>query len=81
MTGWRTCDELLAKRKRQQAQAALIAVDPRTGDVLALVGGRSYNQSQFNRASRREPAAGIGVQAVRLPGRVRARRSPKGAPT
>src|SRR4029078_10834897 len=43
-------DELPAKRKRQRAQAALIAVDPRTGEVLALVGGRSYNQSQYNRA-------------------------------
>ena len=43
-------DELLAKRRRQPAQAALIAVDPRTGEVLALVGGRSYNQSQYNRA-------------------------------
>ncbi len=52
-------DELLAKRKRQRAQAALIAVDPRTGEVLALVGGRSYNQSQYNRAisARRQPGS------------------------
>jgi len=52
-------DELLAKRKRQRAQAALIAVDPRTGDVLALVGGRSYNQSQYNRAiaAKRQPGS------------------------
>jgi penicillin-binding protein 1B len=52
-------DELLAKRKRQKAQAALIAIDPRTGEVLALVGGRSYNQSQFNRAvnARRQPGS------------------------
>jgi penicillin-binding protein 1B len=53
-------DELLAKRKRQKAQAALMAVDPRTGDILAMVGGRSYNQSQYNRA----------VQARRQPGSV-----------
>lgn len=44
-------DEILARRKRQRAQAALVAVDPRTGEILALVGGRSYNQSQFNRAT------------------------------
>jgi penicillin-binding protein 1B len=44
-------DEILAKRKRQRAQAALVAIDPRTGEILALVGGRSYNQSQFNRAT------------------------------
>jgi len=52
-------DELLARRKRRNAQAALIAVDPRTGDILALVGGRSYNQSQYNRATaaRRQPGS------------------------
>jgi len=52
-------DELLAKRKRQKAQAALIAIDPRTGEILAMVGGRSYNQSQFNRAvsARRQPGS------------------------
>jgi penicillin-binding protein 1B len=51
-------DELLARRKRT-AQAALIAVDPRTGEVLAFIGGRSYNQSQYNRAvsARRQPGS------------------------
>lgn len=40
-------------------QAALVAVDPQTGDVLALVGGRDFRQSQFNRAtrSRRQPGS------------------------
>jgi len=33
------------------AQAALVALDPRTGEVLAMVGGRDYPTSQFNRAS------------------------------
>jgi penicillin-binding protein 1B len=53
-------DELLARRKRRgKAEAALIAVDPRTGEILAFVGGRSYNQSQYNRAivSRRQPGS------------------------
>jgi penicillin-binding protein 1B len=52
-------DELLAKRRRRTAQAALIAVDPRTGEVLALIGGRSYNQSQYDRATsaRRQPGS------------------------
>jgi penicillin-binding protein 1B len=53
-------DELLARRKRKgKAEAALVAVDPRTGDVLAFVGGRSYNQSQYDRAvvSRRQPGS------------------------
>ena len=51
-----------------------IAVDPSTGEILAMVGGRSYNQSQFNRAARRATPAGIRVQALRLPRRLRARR-------
>jgi penicillin-binding protein 1B len=52
-------DELLARRRRQNAQAALIAIDPRTGEILALVGGRTYNQSQYNRAvnARRQPGS------------------------
>jgi penicillin-binding protein 1B len=37
----------------------VIAVDPRTGEILALVGGRSYNQSQYNRviSARRQPGS------------------------
>ncbi len=53
-------DEQLSRRKRKGlAEAALVAVDPRTGEVLAMVGGRSYNQSQYNRAvtARRQPGS------------------------
>ena len=48
-----------AQAARAAPQAALVAIDPRTGEVLALVGGRSYNQSQFNRATsaRRQPGS------------------------
>jgi penicillin-binding protein 1B len=51
-------DELLARRRRRP-QAALIAIDPRNGEILALVGGRSYNQSQYNRvvSARRQPGS------------------------
>ncbi len=40
-------------------QAALVVVDPKSGDILALVGGRDFKQSQFNRAvrSRRQPGS------------------------
>lgn len=54
-------DELLAKRGRTPAkgwplvQAALVAIDPRTGDVKALVGGRDYGKSQLNRALAKRP--------------------------
>ena len=53
-------DQLLSRRRRRgKAEAALIAVDPKSGDILALVGGRSYNQSQYDRAilSRRQPGS------------------------
>jgi 1A family penicillin-binding protein len=40
-------------------QAALVAIDPRTGDLLALVGGRDALASPYNRAvrSRRQPGS------------------------
>jgi 1A family penicillin-binding protein len=40
-------------------QAALVALDPHTGNVLAVVGGRDFRESQFNRAvrSRRQPGS------------------------
>lgn len=40
-------------------QAALVAIDPRTGNVLAMVGGRDYAESQLNRATdaRRQPGS------------------------
>ncbi len=39
-------------------QGALVAIDPKTGGILAMVGSRDYRTSQFNRA----------VQAKRQPG-------------
>jgi 1A family penicillin-binding protein len=40
-------------------QAALVALDPSTGDVLAMVGGADFATTQFNRAvrSRRQPGS------------------------
>jgi penicillin-binding protein 1B len=61
-TGLARVDELLAGRRRksrERPQAALIAVDPRSGEILAMVGGRSYNSSQYNRVTtaRRQPGS------------------------
>jgi penicillin-binding protein 1A len=39
-------------------QAALVAIDPRNGEVLAMVGGSNYRESQFN----------LAVQGERQPG-------------
>jgi 1A family penicillin-binding protein len=33
-------------------EAALVALDPRTGNILAMVGGSNYRRSTFNRATR-----------------------------
>ena len=57
--GLQKVEALLSKRKPRVPQAALIAVDPRTGEILAMVGGRSYNESQFNHAvtARRQPGS------------------------
>ena len=40
-------------------QGALVAMDPKTGEVRALVGGRSFENSHFNRATqaRRQPGS------------------------
>ena len=39
-------------------QAALVAMDPHTGEIKALVGGRNYAQSQLNRAlANRQPGS------------------------
>jgi penicillin-binding protein 1A len=57
--GERVVADGLRRFGRPELQAALVAIDPRTGDILALVGGRDFRQSQFNRAtrSRRQPGS------------------------
>ncbi len=40
-------------------QVALIALDPHTGEVLALSGGRDYSISQFNHALAKRPTGSI----------------------
>ncbi|HET6668595.1 MAG TPA: PBP1A family penicillin-binding protein [Pyrinomonadaceae bacterium] len=54
-------DQLDKKYPRNTAkpEAALVALDPHTGNVLAMVGGRNYGESQLNRATdaRRQPGS------------------------
>jgi penicillin-binding protein 1A len=40
------------------AQGALLAIDNATGDIKAMVGGRDYEQSKFNRATQAERQVG-----------------------
>lgn len=42
-----------------QAQVALVAMDPHTGEVKALVGGRNYGMSQLNHALAKRPTGSI----------------------
>lgn len=41
------------------AQVALVALDPHSGEVLALVGGRNYGFSQLNHAMAKRPTGSI----------------------
>jgi penicillin-binding protein 1B len=47
------------RRPDAPLQAALVAVSPRSGHVLAMVGGRQYGRTQFNRAidAKRQPGS------------------------
>ena len=38
--------------------ASLVAIDPRNGEILAMVGGRNYKHSQFNLATQMQRQAG-----------------------
>jgi penicillin-binding protein 1B len=51
--------KMLRKKSDQPVQGALIAVEPASGAILALVGGRSYGESQYNRATqaKRQPGS------------------------
>ncbi|MFB2933643.1 transglycosylase domain-containing protein [Aerosakkonemataceae cyanobacterium BLCC-F154] len=53
-------DEVISERGKEQGfqQAALVAIDPRNGEVKAMVGGTDFENTQFNRVT----------QAQRQPG-------------
>ena len=46
-------------RRSDQIQGAMVALDPATGDILAIVGGSNYQRGGFNRAlaARRQPGS------------------------
>jgi penicillin-binding protein 1B len=73
-SGMKNVDALLAKRREKsaklkgkkgeapppgpQVQVALVALDPHTGEIKALIGGRDYGQSQLNHAlAHRQPGS------------------------
>ncbi|MCU0241686.1 MAG: PBP1A family penicillin-binding protein [Vicinamibacteria bacterium] len=52
-------DAMFKQKPKAPVQACLIALDPATGAILAMVGGRSYGYSQYNRVTeaRRQPGS------------------------
>ena len=63
--GMRLVDQALAARRKNgqadggRAQVALIALDPHTGEVKAVCGGRDYAISQLNRVLSKRPPGSV----------------------
>jgi 1A family penicillin-binding protein len=53
-----------ARQLARDLQGSLVAIDPASGDVLALVGGRDFNESPFNRATQARRQAGSAFKPV-----------------
>jgi len=63
--GMHEVDEFLAKRAKKEGtpvespQVALICLDPHTGEVKALIGGRNYGFSQLNHVTANRPSGSV----------------------
>jgi penicillin-binding protein 1B len=62
--GMREVDEILAKRHKpgtpmEEPQVALICLDPHTGEVKALIGGRNYGVSQLDHVLAKRPSGSV----------------------
>lgn len=64
--GMKNVDELVRRRHKKKGdtditypQVALVALNPHTGQILALVGGRNYGVSQLNHAIAERPTGSI----------------------
>jgi 1A family penicillin-binding protein len=53
-----------ARPLAKDLQGSLVAIDPINGDVLALVGGRNYAESPFNRATQARRQAGSAFKPI-----------------
>ncbi|HEX2940343.1 MAG TPA: transglycosylase domain-containing protein, partial [Rhodopila sp.] len=51
-------------RQIPEVQGALVSLDPQTGRVLAMVGGWSYEQSQFNRVTQAQRQPGSSFKPI-----------------
>ncbi len=62
--GMREVDALLAKRHKEgtpveEPQVALICLDPHTGEVKALIGGKNYGVSQLDHVVAKRPSGSV----------------------
>ncbi|MEH2361362.1 transglycosylase domain-containing protein [Nostoc sp.] len=63
-TWQKVADEAVAKTLRNQGrwenfkQAAMVAIDPRNGEIKAMVGGKDFGKNQFNRVTQAERQPG-----------------------
>ena len=51
-------DDYLSLDQVPEAEASLISIDPETGEVIAYVGGKNFNESNFDRVSSSFPQSG-----------------------
>jgi penicillin-binding protein 1A len=60
-----TVDEAIERYSNWQGfeQVALVAVDPRNGEIKAMVGGNDFNESQFNRVTQAQRQPGSTFKA------------------
>lgn len=57
-------NKTFAVRQIPEANGALVAMDPHTGRVLAMVGGYSFQQQQFNRATQAKRQPGSSFKSI-----------------
>lgn len=52
-------DKFFPKKEKGNLNAALVAIRPKSGEIVAMVGGRNYLENQFNRATsaQRQPGS------------------------
>ncbi len=55
---------LVRRDKSKRLESAMVVLDANTGAIVAMVGGRDYAQSQFNRATRAERQPGSAFKPI-----------------
>ncbi len=55
---------LRRKEKKDELQEALVAIEPQSGKIRAMVGGRDYRESQFNRVTQAKRQPGSAFKPV-----------------